>query len=72
METCTKEVSEKKTGKGNGSVGRREAVPNENCAGYLGSAHLRFLCTLFRTSGGWGPKAMKELFMNRRDTRMGW
>lgn len=72
METCTKEVSEEKTGKGNGSVGRREAVPNENCAGYLGSAHLRFLCTLFRTSGGWGPKAMKELFMNRRDTRMGW
>lgn len=25
--------------------------------GYLGSAHLRFLRTLFRTSGGWGSKA---------------
>lgn len=47
----------RKTGKGNRSVGRREAELNENCAGYLGSAHLRFLCTLFRTSGGWGPKA---------------
>lgn len=49
-------------GKG-GKVGNRPGDGKEgvgskrNCAGCLGSAHLRFLCTLFRTSGGWGSKA---------------
>lgn len=38
-------------------MGKREPVLNEHCAGYLGSVHLRFLYTLFRTSGGWGSKA---------------
>lgn len=54
--TCTKKVRAEQW-ETDRAMGRRESVLKENGAGCLGSAHLRFLCTLFRTSGGWGSKA---------------
>lgn len=52
----------------------KEKVYSESqlcCASWL--VHFRFICTLLLERVGAGdPKRMKELFMNRRDTRMGW
>lgn len=54
-------------------IGGRKSILNQNYAVHLGSVHFRFICTLFlERVGGGDPKRMKELFMNRRDTRMGW
>lgn len=54
-------------------MGRRKSILNHNYAVHLGSVHFGFICTLFLERVGVGdPKRMKELFMNRRDTRMGW
>ena len=54
-------------------MGRRQSILNHNYAVHRGSKPFRFICTLVLERVGAGdPKRMKELFMNRRDTRMGW
>lgn len=69
---CTNKASNKEWGIKQ-VMGRRKSIPNHNCAVHLGSVHSRFMCILFLERVGAGdPKWMKELFMNRRDTRMGW
>lgn len=72
MAICTKKASGEEWGIKQ-VMGRRKSILNHNYAVHLGSVQFSFICTLFLERVGVGDrKRMKELFMNRRDTRMGW
>lgn len=69
--TCTEKGKPGKLGKKTGD-GPVRVYSKPKCAGHLGSVHFGLFALFLERVGAGDPKRMKELFMNRRDTRMGW